>query len=91
MRRILAEHTVSITELRKNPAQYFIDEPVVVLSKNKPVGYMINAELFEAMVNMLEKQSASNPVIASIRPVAKQLLTIAQQNATNNELSVLTE
>ena len=34
MQRILSEHTVSITELRKNPAQYFIDEPVAVLSNN---------------------------------------------------------
>jgi Phd_YefM. len=60
MRRILAEQTVSVTELRKNPAQYFIDEPVVVLSKNKPVGYMISAKLFENIVDMLGKQPAYN-------------------------------
>ena len=31
MHRILAEKSVNITELRKNPAKYFIDQPVAVL------------------------------------------------------------
>lgn len=75
MRRILAEQTVSITELRKNPAQYFIDEPVVVLSKNKPVGYMLSAKLYETIVGMLEKQPVSNQVSSSDQLVVKQLLT----------------
>jgi len=75
MRRILAEQTVSITELRKNPAQYFIDEPVVVLSKNKPVGYMLSAKLYETIVDMLEKQPVSNQVSSSDQLVVKQLLT----------------
>lgn len=75
MRRILAEQTVSITELRKNPAQYFIDEPVVVLSKNKPVGYMLSAKLFETIVDMLEKQPISNQVSSSNQLLVKQLLT----------------
>ena len=34
MHRILAEKSVNITELRKNPAKYFIDQPVAV-----PVSY----------------------------------------------------
>jgi len=75
MRCILAEQTVSITELRKNPAQYFIDEPVVVLSKNKPVGYMLSAKLFETIVDMLEKQPVSNQVSSSDQFVVRQLLT----------------
>ena len=33
MHRILAEKSVNITELRKNPAKYFIDQPVAVLSR----------------------------------------------------------
>ncbi|MDD2343054.1 MAG: antitoxin of toxin-antitoxin stability system [Tolumonas sp.] len=71
----MAEQTVSITELRKNPAQYFIDEPVVVLSKNKPVGYMLSAKLYETIVGMLEKQPVSNQVSSSDQLVVKQLLT----------------
>ncbi|GAC17500.1 hypothetical protein GARC_0519 [Paraglaciecola arctica BSs20135] len=34
---ILAEKTVSVSELRKKPMDYFIDEPVAVLS-NKTCG-----------------------------------------------------
>ena len=31
---ILAEKTVSVPELRKKPCDYFLDEPVAVLSNN---------------------------------------------------------
>jgi Antitoxin of toxin-antitoxin stability system len=80
MQRILAERTVSITELRKNPAQYFTDEPVVVLSKNKPVGYMVNDKLFEAMVDQLEKLHTSNLVGAHYRSAIEQLRAVVLQN-----------
>ena len=43
MHRILAEKSVNITELRKNPAKYFIDQPVAVLSNNRPAGYLLSA------------------------------------------------
>ncbi|MBB6054230.1 type I toxin-antitoxin system antitoxin YafN [Tolumonas osonensis] len=77
MHRILAEHTVSMTELRKNPAQYFTDEPIAVLSNNKPAGYMLSASLFEAMVDLLEKQQANRQFVAKFRPTAEQLKAIA--------------
>ncbi|HAZ8183313.1 antitoxin of toxin-antitoxin stability system, partial [Escherichia coli] len=48
MHRILAEKSVNITELRKNPAKYFIDQPVAVLSNNRPAGYLLSASAFEA-------------------------------------------
>ncbi len=50
MHRILAEKSVNITELRKNPAKYFIDQPVAVLSNNRPAGYLLSASAFEALV-----------------------------------------
>ncbi len=77
MHRILAEHTISMTELRKNPAQYFTDEPIAVLSNNKPAGYMLSASLFEAMVDLLEKQQANRQFVAKFRPTAEQLKAIA--------------
>lgn len=43
---ILAEKAVSVSEARKNLSQYFTDEPVAVLSNNKPAGYMLSAELY---------------------------------------------
>jgi len=52
---IYAEQTVSITDLRKSPATYFKSEPVAVLSNNRSVGYIVPAELYQHMVNMIEQ------------------------------------
>ena len=57
---ILAEKTVSVTELRKKPCDYFMDEPVAVLSNNKTAGYMVSAELYEKMVEIIELQSKTS-------------------------------
>ncbi|SEQ01786.1 antitoxin YafN [Amphritea atlantica] len=92
---ILAQQTVSITELRKNPAQFFIDEPVAVLSNNIPQGYMVNAELFEKLVNALEQQQRGFK--ASFRPASVRLEEIAEQGnqllqeATDEEMKTFTE
>lgn len=51
---ILAEKTVSVSELRKKPMDYFLDEPVAVLSNNKTAGYMVSAELYEQIIMLLE-------------------------------------
>ena len=97
MHRILAEHTVSMTELRKNPAQYFTDEPIAVLSNNKPAGYMLSASLFEAMIGLLEKQQANQQFTAKFRPTAEQLKAIALhgqaliEQATDEDLSEFNE
>lgn len=97
MQRILAEHSVSITELRKNPAQYFTDEPIAVLSNNKPTGYTLSAKLFEALVDMLEKQQIENQFTAQFRPSTEQLRAIAQhgqallEQATDDDLGSFIE
>lgn len=57
---ILAEKTVSVTELRKKPCDYFMDEPVAVLSNNKTAGYMVSTELYEQMVALIELQSKTS-------------------------------
>lgn len=92
---ILAEKTVSISELRKNISQYFIDEPVAVLSNNKTQGYMLSAELFEKMINIIE----SNLMVekSTFRPASARLQAIAQMsedlllNSSENELSEFSE
>jgi antitoxin YafN len=72
---ILAEKTVSVTELRKKPCDYFIDEPVAVLSNNKTAGYMISAELYEQMVALIELQSKTS----RFRPSHARLTQIAER------------
>ena len=87
---IYAEQTVSITELRKNPAQFFKEEPVAVLSINKPAGYMVNPELFEQMINLLAANTKT--VESQFRPARARLEAIAKKgeelllNATEEQL-----
>ncbi|MHA7879653.1 MAG: type I toxin-antitoxin system antitoxin YafN [Saccharospirillum sp.] len=80
--RILAEQTVSITELRKNPARYFINEPVAVLSNNKPAGYMLSADLFNTLVQLLEQNEPTKGTVGQFRPTALRLKAIAEQGHT---------
>ncbi|REL28021.1 antitoxin of toxin-antitoxin stability system [Thalassotalea euphylliae] len=74
---ILAEKTVSVTELRKKPCDYFMDEPVAVLSNNKTAGYMISAQVYEQMIALIESQSK----ISRFRPTQERLSQIAKENA----------
>ena len=59
IQEILADSSVSVTELKKNPmaaiesGQGF---PVVVLNHNKPVFYCVPAEAYEALMDKLEDQ-----------------------------------
>lgn len=47
---ILADETVSVSELKKSPSQYFTDHAIAVLSNNRPTGYVIGAAAYEANV-----------------------------------------
>ena len=76
MHRILAEKSVNITELRKNPAKYFIDQPVAVLSNNRPAGYLLSASAFEALMDMLAEQEEKK---LRFRPSAARLEEITRR------------
>ncbi|WP_350312640.1 type I toxin-antitoxin system antitoxin YafN [Dickeya fangzhongdai] len=97
MERILAEKSINITELRKNPAKYFIDEPVAVLSNNRPVGYMVSAKVFEELIDLLEEKQGRVHTAARFRPTAERLNEIAQngqtllQNASDKDLTEFSE
>lgn len=80
MNRILTELTVNVTELRKNPGVYFTtDQPVAVLSNNKTAGYMVNAELFEQLIDMISIQQAGKNIIAKFKPSAQRFDEITKQ------------
>ena len=56
---ILADVGVSITDLKRNPAAVVAEaklRQVAILSRNKPVAYMISPEVWEAMVDLVEEQ-----------------------------------
>ena len=59
VQEILADSSISVTELKKNPMAAVIAGngfPVVVLNHNKPVFYCVPASAYEALMDKLEDQ-----------------------------------
>lgn len=57
MHNILASKAVGISELKQNPAAILTAaaaEPVAILNRNKPAGYIISPEVWEAIADRLE-------------------------------------
>ncbi|MFA7606992.1 MAG: type II toxin-antitoxin system prevent-host-death family antitoxin [Rhodocyclaceae bacterium] len=57
MHQVLADFSVSISELKKNPSALLSQangSPIAVLNHNKPAAYLIPAETYEALMDMLE-------------------------------------
>lgn len=76
---VYAEKTISLSELRKRPADFFDGEPIAVLSHNKTAGYVIGAEVFEQMIKLLEANLTG--VKGQFRPNAARMKAIAEQGA----------
>lgn len=57
MRQVLADFSVSISELKKNPSALLAQasgSPIAVLNHNKPAAYLVPAETYEALMEMVE-------------------------------------
>ena len=57
MRQVLADLSVSISELKKNPSALLAQasgSPIAVLNHNKPTAYLIPAETYEALMDMVD-------------------------------------
>jgi antitoxin StbD len=57
MRQVLADLSVSISELKKNPSALLAQasgSPIAVLNHNKPAAYLIPAETYEALMDMID-------------------------------------
>lgn len=57
MQNILADIAVSVSELKKNPTAVMAGAkgaPVAVLNHNRVMGYLVPADVFEAMVERLD-------------------------------------
>ncbi len=79
--KIFAEDTVSVTEMRKSPASFFTDRPVAVLSNNQAVGYLVGAELFESMMELIRQVQPQETFAARFQPNVKQLKEAAAASA----------
>ena len=57
MRQVLADFSVSISELKKNPSALLSQasgSPIAILNHNKPAAYLVPAETYEALMDMIE-------------------------------------
>ena len=57
MDAVLAETSIGITELKKNPSAVIRDagtQAVVVLHHNKPTAYLVPASTYEALMDVLD-------------------------------------
>lgn len=57
MRQVLADFSVSISELKKNPSSLLSQasgSPIAVLNHNKPTAYLIPADTYEALMDMID-------------------------------------
>ncbi|MCV6589112.1 MAG: type II toxin-antitoxin system Phd/YefM family antitoxin [Marinobacterium sp.] len=57
MKKVLADCSASISELKKNPTALLNDaegSPIAILNHNKPAAYLIPAETYEWMVELID-------------------------------------
>lgn len=56
---ILARFSASISELKKNPSALLQEaegSPITILNHNKPTAYLVPAETYEALLEIIEDQ-----------------------------------
>lgn len=57
MHQVLADYSVSISELKKNPSALLAQasgSPIAVLNHNKPAAYLIPAATYESLMDMID-------------------------------------
>ena len=74
MQSLLTDLTISMSDFKKNPAKVLRDaktQPVAVLSHNKAAFYMVDPELFEALIDEVEDAQLLPMLKARIASAAK--------------------
>lgn len=57
MELILSKFSASISELKKNPTALLTQadgEPIAILNRNRPIAYLVPADVYETMLDILE-------------------------------------
>ena len=65
MRLVLAECSASISELKKSPTALLNESagaPIAILNHNKPAAYLVPAETYEWMMDLLDDQELAKIV-----------------------------
>lgn len=78
MQAVLAETSIGITELKKNPSAVIRDagtETIVILHHNKPSAYLVPANTYEALMDVLDD--------LQLIPVVQQRIAFWQADPDN--------
>jgi antitoxin StbD len=65
MRQVLANCSVSISELKRNPTALLAEAegaPIAILNHNKPAAYLVPAETYERLMDMIDDHELSQLV-----------------------------
>ena len=65
MRQVLAECSASISELKKNPTALLCESdgaPIAILNHNKPTAYLVPAETYEWLMDIVDDYQLSQLV-----------------------------
>ena len=65
MRQVLAECSASISELKKNPSALLNEADgatIAILNHNKPAAYLVPAETYEQLMDLLDDYELSKVV-----------------------------
>lgn len=76
METIFADMTVSMSEFKKNPASVLRQahsRPVAVLNHNKAAFYMVEPQLFQAMMDELADQELHRTVLSRMTERAQAI------------------
>lgn len=78
MDAVLAETSIGITELKKNPSAVIRDagtDTVVVLHHNKPSAYLVPARTYEALMDVLDD--------LQLAPIVQQRIKVWEADPSN--------
>ncbi len=74
MNQILSDYSVSISELKKNPSSLIEQShgsAIAVLNHNKPTAYLVPAETYENMMDLLSDIKLSSTVTKRLKDIDK--------------------
>lgn len=74
MNQILSDYSVSISELKKNPSSLIEQShgsAIAVLNHNKPTAYLVPADTYENMMELLSDIKLSSTVTKRLKDIDK--------------------
>lgn len=76
MHQVLADYSVSISELKKNPSALLAQSngaPIAVLNHNKPAAYLVPAETYAVLMDLIEDIELAKVVEARRKDIPKAI------------------